>query len=96
MSKEMKRIRVTPDGELARVLTEAAVAPVLIERDGELYRLNRVGKDGSEDIFAQYDPLASVAGIRAAAGSWEDVDMEAFNAYIHARRRTSSRPSVRL
>lgn len=37
----------------------------------------------------------SIAGIRAAAGSWKDIDTEAFKAYIRERRRTSSRPPIR-
>ena len=37
----------------------------------------------------------SVEGIRRAAGSWKDIDAEAFKAYIRERRRTSSRRPVR-
>ena len=36
-------------------------------------------------------------GILKAAGRWKNiVDAEALKAYIHERRRTSSRPHVRL
>ena len=37
----------------------------------------------------------SIEGIRRAAGSWKDIDAEAFKAYIRERGRTSSRPPVR-
>jgi hypothetical protein len=35
-------------------------------------------------------------GILKAADSWEDVDTEAFKAYIKDRRQTANRPSVKL
>jgi hypothetical protein len=38
----------------------------------------------------------SRAGILAGAGSWKNLDAEAFKAYVRERRRTSSRPPVRL
>lgn len=96
MSNEIKTIHVAPDSELARLLSEVAGIPVLLEKDGELYRLNRVELAKSDDLFANYDPQAAIAGIQTAAGSWKDVDVEAFKTYVHARRRTSSRPTVHL
>jgi hypothetical protein len=35
-------------------------------------------------------------GIRKAAGSWKDIDTEAFKTYIADRRHTANRPSVKL
>ena len=37
----------------------------------------------------------SIEGLRRAAGSWKDIDAEAFKAYIRERRRTSSRRPAR-
>lgn len=93
MTHETTPIKVTPGSELAQLLEAAARTPVVLEKDGVQYRLKRV----DDDPTASTDPAASVAGIQAAAGSWRDnVDVEAFKAYVAERRRTSSRPPVRL
>jgi uncharacterized protein (DUF433 family) len=42
------------------------------------------------------DVTRSREGIREAAGSWKDIDTEAFKAYIAERRHTANRPSVKL
>jgi uncharacterized protein (DUF433 family) len=42
------------------------------------------------------DVARSREGIREAAGSWKDIDTEAFKAYIKDRRQTANRPSVKL
>jgi uncharacterized protein (DUF433 family) len=42
------------------------------------------------------DVARSRAGIREAAGSWKDIDTEAFKAYIAERRHTANRPSIKL
>ncbi|MGH2350980.1 MAG: hypothetical protein ACRDI2_23210 [Chloroflexota bacterium] len=98
MASESETITVEGDGELARVLEKASRHPVLLEKDGVRYRVAREdGKDGErDDIWKDYDPQAVIEAMRAAAGSWSDIDAEAFKAYIRERRRRSSRPSVRL
>lgn len=53
MASDPKIIKVTPGGELARLLDAAAVAPVLLEKDGVRYRLS---VEENEDIWAGYDP----------------------------------------
>ncbi|GEM_PF-3010317 len=95
MGREVKRIPITPETELAKVLSEADAAPVLLEKDGTLYSLNRVEKAQEEDIFAAYNAQAALAGIRAAAGSWSDIDPEAFKAYIHRARKEGTSPATR-
>ena len=92
MLREVKIIEVRPGSELAHLLDEAAETPLLLVKDGVRYRLDRE----DEDIWAGYDPEAARAGIRAAAGSWKEIDAEAFKAYIRQRRRASSRPPVQL
>ncbi|MBI4318448.1 MAG: hypothetical protein HY675_08160 [Chloroflexi bacterium] len=42
-----------------------------------------------------YDPEAALAGIRAAAGSWKDLDTEALKKHIYRARREGSRPYKR-
>ena len=94
MAKEAKRIRITDDTTLTHVLAEAAAAPLLLEKDGELYRLDRVRED-AEDIFADYDPQAALAGMHAAAGTWKDIDVEAFKARLYRAREEGTRPLSR-
>jgi hypothetical protein len=94
MAKEPRKIKVPQGSELARLLTQAETAPLLLEKDGELFRLERMEKE-PEDIFAQYDPEAALAGIKAAAGSWKDIDVKAFKEWIYRAREEGSRPSSR-
>ena len=61
MAREPKRIIVAPGTELARLLDDAASSPVLLEKDGELYRLNRAEE---EDVWASYDPPEGSGGSR--------------------------------
>ena len=91
MVRQLKRVRVKPGSELDRLLQEAAATPLLLERDGELYRLERE----RENIWKAYDPNAALEGIRAAAGSWKDIDAEALKAYIYRARKEGTRPSDR-
>jgi len=89
MANEPKTIRVPNDSELAHALEDVDHTPVLLEKDGVVFRVSRA--DG-----AAQDISASCAGITAASGSWKDMDTEAFKTYITSRRRLSTRSSVRL
>jgi hypothetical protein len=92
MAKEPTRKITVPEGsDLAKLLSEAAARPILLEKNGELYRLERMGQE-AEDIFAKYDPKAALAGIKAAAGSWKDIDVEAFKQFIYRSRKEGTRP----
>jgi len=57
-----KVFAVASDGELAHILDEAVEAPIILERDGERFRLVRESTAGvrstadDEDPFANYDP----------------------------------------
>jgi hypothetical protein len=97
MAKEpRKRIKVPEGSELARLLTEAEAEamPILLEKDGELYRLERMEK--ALKAPSPEEVARSKEGILKAAGSWKDIDTEAFKAYIYERRRTANRPSIKL
>ena len=91
MAREPRKIKVTPGSELANLLEEAGALPLLIEKDGELYRLERMEKE-PKDIFANYDPKAAIEGIRKAAGSWKDIDTEAFKERLYRAREEGTRP----
>ncbi len=56
-----------------------------------------VERVSDEDTVPSPEDIArSREGIREAAGSWKDIDTEAFKAYIKERRQTANRPSVKL
>lgn len=101
MSQEPITIRTNPDSELALLMKEAAVStvPVRVNTGEAVYRLTvstedarpaRGGGSHEEDVQASRD------GILRAAGSWKDIDADAFKAYIRERRRSSSRPPVAI
>ena len=83
-----KKITVPEGSSLAKLLTDAAGSPLLLEKNGDLYRLER--------LETPVDVAQSREGILRAAGSWQGVDTEAFKAYINDRRHTANRPSVKL
>jgi hypothetical protein len=83
-------IRVTTETSLASLLAEAAKGPLLLERDGELFRLSR-----EDDIAYQPDPTYVRATLAATAGSWADLDIDKIIADIYEARRTGSRPPDR-
>lgn len=95
MASEPKTIEVEPDSELDRLLDEAARAPLRLVRGEERFRLDRETEPPTDDIWAGYDPEVARQSTLAAAGSWKDIDAEAFKAYIRERRRTKNRPPVR-
>jgi hypothetical protein len=82
MLSEPHRVRVDPDSELAHLLDEVGEMPVLLEKNGKVYRLTM-----EEDNSTQYDAEKVQIAVRKTAGSWADIDADAFltNLY-HARR----------
>ncbi len=89
MAKEPKRIKIARGTEVARLLEEAAAAPLLLEKDGEIYRLNRAE---AEDVWAEYDPEKVREALTKYAGSWKDIDTEAFKAFIYRAREEGTKP----
>jgi uncharacterized protein (DUF433 family) len=61
------------------------------------FAFHAVERVSDEDTAPSPEDVArSREGIREAAGSWKDIDTEAFKAYIKDRRQTANRPSVKL
>ncbi len=89
-----KKITVPEGSSLAKLLTDAAGSPILLEKNGELYRLERMEQERSTP--SPEEVTKSKEGILKAAGSWKDIDTEAFKAYIKDQRQTANRPSVKL
>lgn len=109
MSAELRTIDIEPGSENARLLGEVSGEPVVLTIEGERFRLVRLEPVRSrgirlklatpEEISRPPTPVEverSIAGTRAAAGSWiGQVDSEEFTAYIRKRRLTKNRPVVR-
>jgi hypothetical protein len=89
-----KKITVPEGSDLAKLLTDAGSRPILLEKNGELYRLERM--EDADTVPSPEVVARSRDGILQAAGSWKDIDTEGFKAYIKDRRQTANRPSVKL
>ena len=89
-----KTIKVRADSELGKLVDKARRHPVLLEKDGAVFLLEQMGQEGKTPTSAEV--TMSKEGILQAAGSWKDIDTEAFKAYIADRRQTANRPSVKL
>jgi len=94
MAAEPTTIHVKPGSELAALLAKAGALPVLLETEGAIYRLDRMAKEATRPTPDEVS--RSRAGILKAAGSWKDMDTEKWKAYVYRRRRTATRPSIRL
>ncbi len=93
MAKGAKRFTVTPGSELDRLLDEASGAPMLVERNGVVYRVDT--EIEAEDIWAGYDPSAAGAALKQATGSWKDIDADGLIAELYQAREEGSRPTHR-
>ena len=89
-----KKITVAEGSSLDKLLTEAALRPILLEKNGQVFLLERM--ESQEKPLSPEDITRSRDGIRKAVGSWKDIDTEGFKAYIKDRRQTANRPSVKL
>ncbi|MGH2365183.1 MAG: hypothetical protein ACRDHX_11115 [Chloroflexota bacterium] len=91
MPIEAKKITVRPDSELAGILDMAAKSPLLLEKNGTLFRVDVV-EVGTEASLRSYDPSAARAALRAVAGSWRDLDTEKMKRDVYRAREEGSRP----
>lgn len=95
----MKTVKLPSDSELARALGDAtrAGAPVVVDTGDVVYSLSVDIISAKTATPTAEEVARSAEGIRRAAGRWKDlIDAEAFKTYIRERRRTSSRPPLRL
>ena len=88
MTTERKYIHVDPESDLGHLLDEAGKASVFLEKNGVVYRL---APEVSSVDEKDYDPDAALAGMRAAGGSWADIDTERFKAFIYRAREEGTR-----
>jgi hypothetical protein len=90
MASNLKPIPVTPETDLPKLLDDAAKGPVLLERDGELLRLER-----EDDIAYEPDPVQVRQILDETVGSWADLDIDTIIAEHYEARRAGSRPPDR-
>jgi hypothetical protein len=95
MSRDSKIITVKPGSEIDRLLAEISESNIELDRDGVRYRIERIEDDGDSGTRLVYDPERALAGIRAAAGGWADIDVEALKDYLYRARDEGSRPITR-
>lgn len=92
MVNVLKTIHVEPGSEVDRLLDEAAAGPIVLERHGERFRLNRVAMNTADDLWTGYSAAQAITNMRAAAGSWSDIDAEELKAYLYRAREEGTRP----
>ena len=68
--KDVALVAVTDDDDLKTLLDRANEEPLVLERDGVRYVLNR------EDVMVYYDPEAVREAMRSAAGKLKGVTAE--------------------
>jgi len=98
MARARKTIDISDLPELLRIVEEvrASEEPYVLQRENEdvavLMPVAPAGKRRRKRERTQADYEAFLS----AAGSWKDVDVDAFIADIYESRRRSSRPPVKL
>lgn len=83
MAIEPKRYHIDETTNLASLLDEASRSPVLLERNGTIFRLSQTELD---DVWAGYDTQAVKAALRQSAGAFSRVDAEALKRDIRIER----------
>lgn len=101
MVQRPKTIHVEPGSELDRLLEAVGEAPVELEKRGVRYRVVKLEVATSDhplqladehDLWKGYDPEKVRANMRAAAGSWGDLDIETLKADLSRAREEGTRP----
>jgi len=64
--------------------------PVLVEKEGQLFRVERESLHEPADIWAGYSPARVRAGLRRSAGAFRGLDREAFLADVKEQREQES------
>jgi hypothetical protein len=85
-----KRIEVTAETELAHLLDGASREPLILEREGEVYLLER-----ADHLAYVPDPEAVRKMLAEVAGSWADMDVDKVIEEVYEARRAGSRPPDR-
>lgn len=85
-----RRIEIEPESEVAELLLQARDQPVILEFDGERFRLRRESAVESPRGSA-YDPQRVVQGMEEARGAITPEEAEEWIRNIYRWRREGSR-----
>lgn len=88
MAREPKTMLLEEASNVHTLLDEACRQPVLLERDGVRFRVER----DPNDFGDSYDPEAVVRALNETYGSWADLDIEQMIADTRRWREEGSRP----
>lgn len=94
MAKELKRMSFDEFGSNVGAIFDNVARkrePVLIEREGQIYRLEPEQTQQPEALWTSYDPEIVRHGLRKSAGALAGVDREALLRDIHQAREQVSR-----
>jgi hypothetical protein len=91
MAKEPEPIKVSESTNLSDLLEKAGAEPVVLERNGVRYRLER----DTEDIWAGFNPRKAKAALTKSIGTWSDIDADKVVADIYRWREEGTRPANR-
>ena len=91
-TRSREPMHVTSETELPELLDHAEHAPLLLEREGVLFRLAR---EDEEDIA--YEPSSELVRqmLAETVGSWAELDADELIADIYEARKAGSRPPER-
>ncbi len=93
MAIERDTVKVTSESDPHALLDEAKEAPVLLEREGVIYRLGR--EDEQDSIDYEPDPERVRRMLDATVGSWADLDIDEVIRGVYEAREAGSRPPDR-
>jgi hypothetical protein len=87
-----KPIAVTDESNLVQLLNDATLNPVLLEKNGVVFRLSLADPN---DLWAGYDPDRARDTIGRMAGSISREEAERIKALIYRGREEGTRPPDR-
>jgi hypothetical protein len=87
MASALKTIHITDDTALADLLDDAVREPIILERNGDRFRLSLV-----DDLFADYDPERVRDGLRRFAGTITPEEADRLRQIVYRGREEGTRP----
>ena len=92
MQTQPKTVKVLPGSELGLTLkaAQASGAPVIVDTGERSYTLLVALTGPAPDVFANYDPQAAIAGLRALKGAFAGVDVDQLLVDLYAQREQDS------
>jgi hypothetical protein len=92
MAANPMTVTIAPDSELSRTLkaAQASGEPVVVDTGEDSYTLFVALTEPDHDIFANYDPQAAIAGLRALQEAFVGVDRDELLRDLRAQRAQDS------